>query len=67
MRAFLHAQRAVHVGFAEPDFGVDDDAALGGRCHEPDCDRPAGAVAERENGAARRRDPEGSATYESPE
>ena len=67
MRAFLHAQRAVHVGFAELDFGIEDDAALGGRGHEADRDRPAGAVAESENGAARRRDPEGSAAYELPE
>ena len=66
-RAFLYAQRTVHVGFAEPKFRIEQYAALGGSGHEADRDRPAGAVAEGANGTARRRDPEGSAAHEPPE
>jgi len=45
-RAFLHAKRAVHVGFAEPNFGIEDHAALRGSGDESDGDRPAAAIAE---------------------
>ena len=46
-RAFLDPQRAVHVGFAELELGIEQHAALGGRGHEPQRHRPPGAIAER--------------------
>ena len=66
-RALLHPQRAVHVGFAEPNLGIEQHAALGGFGHEIDCDRRAGTVADSENGAARRGEPQGPPAHESPE
>ncbi len=66
-RALLHPQRAVHVGFPEPDLGIEQHAALGGSGHEADGDLRVRAVADSENGATRRGEPQGPPVHESPE
>ena len=59
--ALLDPQGAVHVGFAEPDLGIEQHAALRRLGHEADCDRGPAAVAKNsESGATRRGEPEDS-------
>ena len=60
-------KRAVHVGFAELELGIEQHAALRGLGHEADGDGGPRAVADGEDRAARRGEPEGSAAHESPQ
>src|SRR4029079_15593339 len=63
--AVLDPERAVHVGFAELDLGVEEHAALGGPGGEMDRDAGRAAIADGESPPARRGEPEGPAAYES--
>ena len=63
-RALLDDQRAVHVGLAEPELGIEHDAAFRGGRGETKRDRLAGAVAKGVSRAACGPDPKISRTDE---
>jgi hypothetical protein len=52
-RAILDHECAVHVGFAERQFGIEQDPALGPFCHKPRRHRAAGSVTAGKPGSAR--------------
>src|SRR3569833_801741 len=52
--ALIDDEGAVHVGFAELEFGVENEAPPGARCRQADSDWCAGAIAEGESAAVRR-------------
>ena len=56
-RAFLDHEGAVHIGFAEFQFRIEQDAPFGGAGGKADRHRLAGAVAKGEDRAARGGDP----------
>ena len=57
-RALLDHESAVHVGFAELQFGIEQDAPFGGAGGKAHRDRLAGAIAEGQDRAARGGEPE---------
>jgi hypothetical protein len=57
-RSLLDDERAVHIGFAEPQLGIEQHATLGCGGGKADCDRGTATVAEGENCPARGRHPQ---------
>ena len=55
-RAVLDHERAVHIGFAKRQFGIEEDAALGPFAQEPRRHRTAGAITAGKFGPARGRE-----------
>ncbi len=64
-RALLDHHRAVHIGFAEFDLGIDQDTAFRGARREADRDRRARSVTQGKGRASRGRDPQVPRTNES--
>ncbi len=56
-RTLLDHDRAIHIGVAESELGIEEDGALGGARGETDCHRRAGCVAEGQCRSPRGRDP----------
>jgi len=63
-RALLDHESAVHVAFADGEFGVEEDGEFSGPCREADGDRCAGAISELKDGAAGHRQAQRSAPNE---
>ncbi len=55
-RAVLDHERAVHIGFAQRQFGIEENAALGPFAQEPDRHRAAGSVTAGKLGPTRGRE-----------
>ena len=56
-RAPLEDDAAIHVGFTEPELGIDEDTALGRSCDEADGNRRADLVTTGERRSSRGRNP----------
>jgi hypothetical protein len=66
-RALVDDNTAIHIGFAQPELGIEKNAALGFGAGEAHGYWRAAAIAKRVRLARRRRDPQGPVADEAPQ